>query len=77
MEIQYPKYFRVKCYNDNFVRLRLFLYALRNTDKHFWRRCQGMVAVFSSNLVRPHNLSKKQKNIFFLSFCHHEANLIS
>ena len=31
----------------------LFLFALRNTNKHFWYRCQGTVAVSSSNLARP------------------------
>ena len=39
----------------------LFLYALRNTNKHFWRRCRGMIAVFSLNLVRP--------CIYIFSFC--------
>jgi hypothetical protein len=28
----------VKCYIDNFVRLRS---CIRNVNKHFWRRCQG------------------------------------
>jgi hypothetical protein len=29
---------RVKCYIDNFVRLRS---CIRNVNKHFWRRCWG------------------------------------
>jgi hypothetical protein len=28
----------VKCYIDNFVRLRSYI---RNINKHFWRRCRG------------------------------------
>ena len=32
----------------------LFLFVLRNTNKHFWHHCRGTVAIFPSNLVRPH-----------------------
>jgi hypothetical protein len=47
----------------------LFLYVLRNTNKHFYHRCWRTVAVFFSNLVHPRIyifsfLYKKHKNIF-------------
>ena len=39
--------------------------ALRNVNKHFWRRCRGTVAVLPSNLVRPRIFSKQKKYVLF------------
>ena len=51
----------------------LFLYALRNTNKHFRRRCRGTVVVLSPNLVHPCILVfylsfQKEKKVFLLFF---------
>jgi hypothetical protein len=33
------------------MRLQIYLLSLRNTNKHFWRHCWGVVVVVSLNLV--------------------------
>ena len=45
MQIQYPKYHWVKCYNGTSLRLQTFLLTLRFTNKHFWHHCRGTVVI--------------------------------
>ena len=70
MEIRYPKYFRVKATTVISYACRSFLYALRNTNNHFWRRCRGTVAIFikpsSSLYLYPFPFIKTK--IFLLPF---------
>ena len=56
----------------------LFLYALRNTNKHFWCRCRGIVVIVisePSSLVYPCVLSflSKRKKVIPSILFHHEA----
>jgi hypothetical protein len=52
----------------------LFLYALRNTNKHFWCRCRRTVVVIVSEPNSPvyayvlSFFSKRKKKLFLLSF---------
>jgi hypothetical protein len=55
--------------------LLFFLYALKNTNKHFWRRCRGMVVVIISkpnSSVYPCVLSFFSKKVIPLILPHHE-----
>ena len=52
-KIQYPEYFRVKCYNSTSLRLWTFLLTLRSTNKHFWRHCRGTVVILVSKPSLP------------------------
>ena len=53
MEIQYPKYDQVKCYNGTSVCFWTFLLTLRSTNKHFWHCCRGTDVILVSEPSFP------------------------